>query len=87
MFVGNATIQNVQTLKCVLRCFELISGLKVNFHKSKLAGVAVDRDCLGRFAAILHCKLMTILFVYLGIPVGGRLKSLALWDPIITKMR
>lgn len=87
VFVGEATIQNVQTIKCILRCFELISGLKVNFHKSKLAGVVVDRECLGRFASILHCKLMTIPFVYLGIPVGGRLKSLALWEPVIKKMR
>ncbi|XP_057426475.1 secreted RxLR effector protein 78-like [Lotus japonicus] len=42
LFIGNATQQNVQTLKCVLRCFEMASGLKVNFSKSKLIGVAVE---------------------------------------------
>ncbi|XP_057419451.1 uncharacterized protein LOC130713677 [Lotus japonicus] len=87
VFIRDATVQNVQTIKCVLRCFELISGLKVNFHKSKLAGVAVDRHSLGQVAAILHCKIMSTPFVYLGIPVGGRLKSLALWDSVIKKMK
>lgn len=54
IFVGDASIQNVQTLKCVLRCFELVSGLKVNFHKRNVAGVAVAGGCLRQFAAVLY---------------------------------
>lgn len=42
LFFGEVTTQNVVTLKCILRCFELASGLKVNFFKSKLIGVAVE---------------------------------------------
>jgi len=37
---------NVCTIKAILRCFELISDLKINFHKSKLAGINVDRTSL-----------------------------------------
>ncbi|XP_057444506.1 uncharacterized protein LOC130736733 [Lotus japonicus] len=55
LFIRDATIQNVTTMKCVLRCFELISGLKVNFHKSIL--------------------------------VGARSNSLAMWEPIVIKLR
>src|ERR1044072_20900 len=40
IFLGEATMKNVLTIKSTLRCFELASGLMVNFHKSKIAGVA-----------------------------------------------
>ncbi|XP_057419031.1 uncharacterized protein LOC130713266 [Lotus japonicus] len=79
IFIGMVSGQNVATLKCVLRCFEMVSGLKVNFHKSKLAGIAVDRGNMRRFAAVLHCKLMGVPFTYLGIPVGGSIMRRILW--------
>lgn len=66
----------------MLRCFELASGLKVNFHKSKLTSVAVDQGNLSRLASMLNCKLMTILFVYLGIP--GKLQF---WEHVISKIK
>ncbi|MCH93254.1 LINE-1 reverse transcriptase like, partial [Trifolium medium] len=40
--IGEATMENVWTLKALLRGFELASGLKVNFWKSCLIGVNVS---------------------------------------------
>src|ERR1044072_659708 len=37
LFIGEPTWENVLAIKSVLRWFEIISGLKVNFSKSKLA--------------------------------------------------
>lgn len=35
IFVGDATLDNVVTIKCILIiCFELVSGLNVNFSKA-----------------------------------------------------
>ena len=34
IFFGEATMQNVKTIKTILRSFELASGLKINFAKS-----------------------------------------------------
>jgi hypothetical protein len=34
VFIGKATVENLWTMKAVLRGFELVSGLKVNFWKS-----------------------------------------------------
>ena len=31
-------------IKRILRCFEIIFGLKINYHKSTLSGVEVDMD-------------------------------------------
>lgn len=72
VFVGEASIKNAVVLKAILRCFELTSGLNVNFNKSKLASIAVDPGLEQRFAAILNCKFIETPFVYLGIPIGAR---------------
>lgn len=44
IFLGEASVQNVLVIKAILRCFELVSGLKVNFLKSKLAVVALNNS-------------------------------------------
>jgi len=36
LFFCEANKHNVFTIKIILRCFELASGLRVNFHKSKI---------------------------------------------------
>lgn len=86
LFFGEAQVQNVLALKCVLRCYELVSGMKVNFHKSKLTGVSVSDDIIARFAALLHCRVMEIPFVYLGLPVGGNPRRVCTWDPVVAKL-
>jgi hypothetical protein len=47
LFLGEATVQNLWSLKTILRCFELASGLKVNFSKSSVLGVNVGDEFLG----------------------------------------
>lgn len=87
IFLGEATLYNIFVVKSILRCFELISGLKVNFFKSRIAGVCVEPSWLRSAASILHCQEMKIPFTYLGIPLGGNPRRLAFWDPIIYKIR
>jgi len=58
-------------MKAILLCFELASGLKVNFVKSTIGGLGLDQSLLQSFAAILNCKVMVTPFVYLGLPIGG----------------
>ncbi|XP_057443869.1 uncharacterized mitochondrial protein AtMg01250-like [Lotus japonicus] len=45
IFSGEASLETVSTWKCILRCFELASGLKINFKKSSCGGIAVDGGC------------------------------------------
>jgi len=49
--------------------FELCSGLKVNFMKSRIGGLGIDQTTLQRFVTILGVEVMTTPFKYLG--VGG----------------
>src|ERR1044072_564640 len=87
LFFCEATMQNVVVIKSILRCFELASGLKVNFHKSSLGGIAVDNTSFDQFLAFLNCKSMRFPFTYLGIPIGGNPHSIRHWDPIVAKVR
>jgi len=60
------TFSNVIAIKVILRCFEIVSGIKINFYKSNLAGINVKRNTLECFAKTLNCTLMRIPFIYLG---------------------
>nr|GFA18676.1 RNA-directed DNA polymerase, eukaryota, reverse transcriptase zinc-binding domain protein [Tanacetum cinerariifolium] len=41
MFIGKWSRSNVNVLMMMLHCFSLVSGLKVNVHKSSIYGVGV----------------------------------------------
>ena len=71
VFFCEANVKSIFNIKAALNCFELASGLKVNFMKSKLGGVGVKKISIQRFATILNCEVMTIPFVYLGLLIGG----------------
>jgi len=74
-------------IKVILRCFELSSGLRVNFYKSKIGAIGVDRYEVKMYSEILHCSLMDIPFKYLGLPIGGNPSRCSLWEPVLSKIR
>jgi hypothetical protein len=73
--IGEASIENLWTLKALLRGFEMVSGLKVNFHKSCLMGVNVSTGFLGMASSFLNCKVGSLPFMYLGLPVGANARK------------
>lgn len=86
VFKCEDSFSNVFTLKAILRCFELPSRLKINFHKSMLAGVNVVRNNLECYSKCLNCNLMMIPFKYMGIEVGSNLRKKEFWEPIVNKL-
>jgi hypothetical protein len=72
MFSGASQIQ-VQTMSNLLRCFELVFGLKVNLAKSTLV------------AEILGCEVGSLPITYLGMPLGARFKDKACWNGVVEK--
>ena len=73
-FFCKASIQSVWTLKLILKCFELASGLKVNYSKSKVGEVGVNISQTMFFTSILNCDVMKAPFSYLRVTVGGNHK-------------
>ncbi|KAK7330936.1 hypothetical protein VNO77_25142 [Canavalia gladiata] len=52
----NLLVTTCGVLKVLFRSFELVSELKVNFHKSKLYGLHATRDFMHTAAQFLECK-------------------------------
>jgi hypothetical protein len=77
----------VRALRVVLVLFELLSSLKVNFHKSMLVGVNISHSWLHEAASVLRCKVGNVPFLYLGLPVGGDPRRLSFWEPVSTRIR
>jgi hypothetical protein len=71
LLLGAKSWANVRALRGVLVLFELMSGLKVNFHKSMLVGVNITDSWLHEAATALRCRVGNVPFLYLGLPIGG----------------
>jgi len=56
--------------------FEVMSGLKANYHKSMFVGINVDESWLNEAASVLSCKIGRIPFMCLGLPIGGDARCL-----------
>jgi len=86
-FLCEESHSNVVTMKAILRGFELASGLKINFYKSKIAGVNVDRNALKSYAKTLNCAQIVVPFKYLDLEVEGNPRKVKFWDPVLTKLK
>ncbi|GAU27873.1 hypothetical protein TSUD_159670 [Trifolium subterraneum] len=85
LLIGVKSWANVRALRAILVLFETMSGLKVNFNKSLLVGVNIFESWLGEVA--LCCKVGKILFLYLGLPIGGDPRHLGFWEPVLARLK
>ncbi|XP_071689016.1 uncharacterized protein [Rutidosis leptorrhynchoides] len=86
IFLGEWHRQNFCNLMKVLKCFENVSGLKINFHKSILYGLGVTNYEEETMARRFGCKVGELPFTYLGLPVGMNMSSVQNWNPDIEKI-
>lgn len=86
IFFGEAKKENLVVLKSVLRSFELLSGLKINYKKICLMGVGVEGFVLENWANALNCSVGEIPFVYLGLPIGAKSGDRKIWRKAIERI-
>ncbi|GJV05622.1 zinc finger, CCHC-type containing protein, partial [Tanacetum coccineum] len=55
IFIGDWSYSNAHNLLCMLRCFYLISGLKINVNKSNILGVGVPEVIVSNMAYSIGC--------------------------------
>ncbi|KAJ9544963.1 hypothetical protein OSB04_024670 [Centaurea solstitialis] len=87
ILVGEWNLINAKNLIRILKCFEICSGLKINLNKCRILGVSVSREDVVRLARRLSCKEETLLFRYLGLPVGGNMTLAKNWQPLVDKFK
>ncbi|GKF04295.1 RNA-directed DNA polymerase, eukaryota, reverse transcriptase zinc-binding domain protein [Tanacetum coccineum] len=86
IFLGQWCDSNLKTISHVLDCFFRASGLRINLHKSKIMGIAVENSKVDFAAANIGCMTLKSPLSYLGVKVGGRMKCTNSWEEIINKL-
>ncbi|GKV35665.1 hypothetical protein SLEP1_g43906 [Rubroshorea leprosula] len=84
---GKATESNVWAAKCILRSFELVSGLKINFSKSQLMSINMEEEWTIRMSYLLNCQIGVIPFKYLGMLVGGNHRRVSFWQTLVDSLK
>nr|GEV56405.1 protein kinase-like domain, beta-lactamase/transpeptidase-like protein [Tanacetum cinerariifolium] len=79
--------ENAKSLMCILKCFEEVSGLKVNYNKSKLYGIGVNEDEMMDMAKWMGCGTGEFPFTYLGLPIGENMRRVSAWGPAVDKFQ
>lgn len=87
LIVGEKRSLNVWSIKVILQLFESISGLKVNFYKSKLFGINMGERWLQQAANFLNCEVGNLPFIYLALPVGVNSSRKVTWQLVLDKIR
>ena len=81
----NAFREQLFYIRMALRCFQAITGLKVNMGKSEIVPIG-EVSNLNDLASILPCRVGHLPMKYLGLPLGASFKETSIWNPILEKM-
>ena len=60
IFFGEASMENVRAIKVMLRSFELVSGLRINFAKSNFRAIGMSEQWTASAATYLNCSMMSL---------------------------
>jgi hypothetical protein len=74
---------SITNLKFLLICFELLSGLKINYHKSEAIVMGVSTQEQTRVANLLNCKEGSFPFKYLGFPISDKKLTIAELESVV----
>ncbi|XP_057717706.1 uncharacterized protein LOC130932400 [Arachis stenosperma] len=71
----------------LLRDFEVMSGLTINFDTSSLIPINCEQQWTYNMCNLLGCKEANLPVRYLGIPLGANPRLVRTWKPIIDKVK
>jgi hypothetical protein len=66
-----------------LLCFEILSGLKINFHKNEVIVMGVEAQEQARVARLLNCKQGKFPFTYLGFTMSDHKLTIGDNEPLV----
>jgi len=68
----------------LIYCFELLSGLPINFRKSSIYLLGPAQ--LLQIVDVVHCRMGSFPFTYLDVPLNPTALSTADWQPLFDKI-
>jgi hypothetical protein len=75
-------LEKANNLKLILFAFELLMGLKINFHKNEIFCFSEAKEIESQYSSIFECQSGSYPFWYLGIPMHYRKLSNSDWKNI-----
>lgn len=78
--------KSITNLKILLYCFEWLSGLKINYHKSEVILFGYSEEEKEKKANMLNYRLGDLPIKYLGIPISDRVSGIGAFQGILNKM-
>lgn len=87
MFIVEGNKENARAIKRLLNNFEPVSGLSVNFDKSRAFGVNLSNAEMMKMVEGLGCRIGDLPIPYLGLKVGGRLLGVECWRDFVDKVK
>lgn len=77
---------SITNLKILLYCFECLSGLKINYHKSEVIMFCYTQEEKEKTTNMLNCKLGELPVKYLGILVSDKVLGINAFQGVPTRM-
>jgi hypothetical protein len=63
-------IEGARNLKLLLYMYELMAGLKINFHKSEIMVINDEENWTTFYAEMFNCQIGSFPIKYLGVPIS-----------------
>ena len=77
----------ILALRKILRCFQLVSGLKINISKSMLVEIRCAEETTRSLANIINCKSGKLPIIYLELLIATKPRSKSFWDSVIESFK
>nr|GFB40227.1 RNA-directed DNA polymerase, eukaryota [Tanacetum cinerariifolium] len=87
ILVGEWSRENLNGIMNMLCYFSLMSGLSINLKKSQLLGVGVPNSYVQDATMSIGFSVLSTLFKYLGVLVGGNMSLIKSWDDTVNKLK
>ena len=86
MIMIDGSAASITNLKLILYCFDWLTGLKIDYHKSEVYGVGVSQVEKEEMANMLNCVLGDLPLKYLGIPISDHHLAMGAFSFLPQKM-
>lgn len=67
--------ESIRNVKMILRCFQLISSLKINFQKSIFFGISLEEETIAEWVGRISYRIEKFPSRHLGMPLGVKIGS------------
>jgi hypothetical protein len=78
--------QSIIYMKFILHCFEWLSDLKINYHKSEAYVFEMDEEKKWKISNMLNCRLGEMPLKYLGVPISAIKLGMGAFDRVAGKV-